>query len=85
MSRKTKIATPRILTLVAAIAFALAPTAASAGSISDSIFSWPTDYKDQRSSEAVSTFDGKTEKPEIKTPSSTDKEPDKAGQNKTRQ
>jgi len=65
MNTKTK-----LIALSTATLIALAPTTASAMSLSDNIFSWPTEYKTQKSSTATSTFDGKVKNLEIKKPKS---------------
>ena len=60
----------KLIALTTAALIALAPTTASAVTFSDSVFSWPTDYKSQKASEATSTFDGKVKNLEIKKPAS---------------
>jgi len=66
MTMKTKLIALKTATLIA-----IAPTTASAMSLSDNIFSWPTEYRTAKTSEATSTFDGKLQKLEIKTPTKT--------------
>ncbi len=58
----------KLIALATATLIALAPTTASAMSMSDGVFSWPTDYKSQKTSEAISTFDGKVKNPETSKP-----------------
>ena len=58
----------KLIALTTATLIALAPITANAMSMSDGVFSWPTDYKSQKTSEATSTFDGKVQKLEIKKP-----------------
>ena len=58
----------KLIALATATLIALAPTTASAMSLSDSVFSWPTEYKTQKTSTATSTFNGVSKKLEIKEP-----------------
>jgi len=58
----------KLISLTAATLIALAPTTASAMSLSDNVFSWPTDYKSEKASTATSTFDGKVKNLEFKEP-----------------
>ena len=58
----------KLIALTTATLIALAPVSASAMSMSDGVFSWPTDYKTQKVSEATSTFDGNVKNLEIKKP-----------------
>lgn len=63
MTTKTK-----LIALTTATLIALAPVSASAMSMSDGVFSWPTDYKSEKVSTATSTFDGNVKNLEIKKP-----------------
>ncbi len=58
----------KLIALTTATLIALAPTSASAMNMSDCVFSWPTDYKSQKASEATSTFDGKIKNLKIEKP-----------------
>jgi len=58
----------KFIALATATLIALAPVSANAFSMSDGVFSWPTEYKDRKASEAISTFDGNTKKLETKNP-----------------
>ena len=60
----------KLIALTTATLIALAPVSANAMSMSDGVFSWPTDYKTQKVSEATSTFDGNVKNLEIKKPAS---------------
>lgn len=64
MNTKTK-----LIALTTATLIAVAPTTASAMSFSDNVFSWPTDYKTEKTSTATSTFDGNAKKLDVKQPS----------------
>jgi len=48
----------KIITAITAGLIAMAPASVSAASFSDGVFSWPTDYKTEKQSQATSTFDG---------------------------
>lgn len=61
----------KLIALATATLIAFAPITASAANLSDGVFSWPTDYKSAKISEASSTFDGNTQKLKIKTPTKT--------------
>lgn len=56
----------KLLALTTVTLMALTPITANA--MSDGVFSWPTDYRSKNISEATSTYDGKTNKLEIKKP-----------------
>lgn len=58
----------KLIALTTATLIALAPTTASAMSFSDNVFSWPTEYKTEKTSEAISTFGGNTQNFKIKKP-----------------
>lgn len=64
MNTKTK-----LIGLSTATLIALAPITASAMSFSDNVFSWPTEYKTQKTSTATSTFNGNAKKLDVKEPS----------------
>jgi len=60
----------KLIALTTATLIALAPVSANAMNLSDGVFSWPTDYKTQKVSQATSTFDGNVKNLEIKKPTS---------------
>lgn len=56
----------KLIALTTATLIALAPVSANAFSMSDGVFSWPTEYKNEKASTATSTFDGNVKNLEIK-------------------
>ena len=61
----------KLIALATATLIALAPTTASAMSLSDNIFSWPTEYRTEKTSTATSTFDGNVKNLKVKKPADT--------------
>ncbi len=58
----------KLIALLTAALVTSAPLSANAASFSDNVFSWPTDYKSQKASEAKSTLDDNIKNFEIKKP-----------------
>lgn len=58
----------KLIALTTATLIAFAPISANAMSLSDNVFSWPTEYKTQKTSTATSTFDGNAKKLDVKQP-----------------